>query len=228
MSACSLCDDTGWNFTGAAPEECPCGAAGRLRLEGELRRARFPRAYLSGATIKPWVPSGPLQTAALALIERWGSEFAPGAPGLWLAGRCGAGKSHLAAAALFAVIAAGRTAVWWNIADLLAEIQGTFDGSGTAERVLADALAADCVVLDDLGATKLTDWSLSIILRLLNNRIDNDRTTIVTTNLTKAQSLENLGERIASRIYDVAPESNKIVANWDDYREKRHRGKRDE
>ncbi len=220
---CPICNDSGWTVEREA-SPCPCGAAARHHVARELERGRFPRAFLRDGEPIPWVARGEEQAKALATVEAWADAFSPESPGLWIAGRCGTGKSHLAAIALFGVFRSGATGVWWNVADLLAEIQGTFNGSGSAEDVLFDALRADCVVLDDLGATKATDWSSQILLRLINNRIDNNRTSIITTNNSSAMIKEMLGDRIESRCYDIAPERNKIVCVWPDYRIERHKG----
>lgn len=224
---CEHCDGSGWTFPEATnvATPCPCGAALRNHVTDQVRRSRFSRAFLgAGGTIKPWRAESPEQRAALAVVERWAATFDPGTPGLWLAGPCGVGKSHLAALALFGVFSRGFTGAWWNVADMLAEVQATFNGPGSEDQVLFEAYASDCAVLDDLGATRGTDWELALILRLLNNRIENNRTTIVTTNLTIEQARVNLGERITSRIYDIAPESNKIVAKWNDFRQVKHKG----
>jgi DNA replication protein DnaC len=56
------------------------------------------------------------------------------------------------------------------------------------------------LVLDDLGTEKLSDWSESVLFRIIDSRYTTRRPLLVSSNLT----LERLGsERLASRLGDV-------------------------
>ena len=60
---------------------------------------------------------------------------------------------------------------------------------------------ADCLVLDDLGAEKTTDWSFSVLYLIIDNRYNNYKKTIITSNFALNQLAGKLGDdRIPSRI----------------------------
>ena len=61
-------------------------------------------------------------------------------------------------------------------------------------------LETPLLVIDDLVAEKVTDWSRAVLFSVLNDRINNKMPTIVTSNLTPAEISEVLGERIGSRL----------------------------
>ncbi len=75
----------------------------------------------------------------------------------------------------------------------------------------------DCLVLDDLGAEKPSEFSIATLYLILDRRVRNLRQTIITTNLDMQQVDEVFGARIASRMAEM-----KIVKiNMPDYRKRR-------
>ena len=75
----------------------------------------------------------------------------------------------------------------------------------------------DCLVLDDLGAEKPSEFSVATLYLILDRRINNCRQTIITTNLEMQEIEQIFGARIASRLSEM-----KIIKiNMPDYRKKR-------
>lgn len=62
----------------------------------------------------------------------------------------------------------------------------------------------DLLVIDELGAGRITQVSYNHFYDLVNYRVDNELATIYTTNYSDAQIKETLGERLYSRIFDTA------------------------
>ena len=54
--------------------------------------------------------------------------------------------------------------------------------------------------MDDMGAEKTTDWSMSTLYVLIDKRYSEMMPTIITSNLTVAEVADKVGDRIASRI----------------------------
>lgn len=120
--------------------------------------------------------------------------FSGGKGNIIMTGKAGRGKSHLAYSIIRGLSdKTKKLGLLVNVTDLLSEIKRDFSKEAFWMDKLKDV---DYLVLDDLGAEKVSDWSTSIIYSLLNKRTN----TIITTNLTPAEIRKIYGERIASRI----------------------------
>jgi len=62
----------------------------------------------------------------------------------------------------------------------------------------------DLIVLDDLGTNKMTEYDISLLTSIIDCRIINGKSTIVTTNCNKQELTSILGARIADRIYNTS------------------------
>ena len=68
-----------------------------------------------------------------------------------------------------------------------------------------DRLAAvDLLHIDDLGAEHRTDWVLEQLYSIINARYEDERSTLITSNLGPDELAEQLGERIVSRLEGIA------------------------
>jgi DNA replication protein DnaC len=119
-------------------------------------------------------------------------------------GPVGTGKTHLAVAALQALITdKGVRGRFVDFTTLVLEIQMTFDGSGTSRDILRPLINADVLVVDELGAGKPTPWVMDLLYYLVNTRYVSERLTIFTTNysdFTHTAGQESLTDRISARI----------------------------
>lgn len=141
---------------------------------------------------------------------------------LVLTGNSGSGKTHLAVAVLRELARAGKVdserARFIPVPELLAEIRTSYTGRGPDEGELIDNYAAlPYLVLDDLGAEKSTEWSISTLYLIIDRRHRDLRPTIVTTNLSLDEIAVCLSPRIASRLAS----GKVIVISTPDYRTKR-------
>lgn len=140
--------------------------------------------------------------------------------GYFLAGKPGVGKTHLAAAMLISRLdhnhaktvckttASGRMyeipqgAIGWiSVPELLTRIRSTFNSTAaeSQEQIISKFAKIEILVLDDLGAEKITDWTASTLYDLISRREANMRDTIVTTN-QDLNTIEAWEPRIASRL----------------------------
>jgi DNA replication protein DnaC len=119
-------------------------------------------------------------------------------------GPVGTGKTHLAVAALQALITdKGVRGRFVDFTTLVLEIQMTFDGSGSSRDILRPLINADVLVVDELGAGKPTPWVMDLLYYLVNTRYVSERLTIFTTNysdFTHTAGQESLTDRISARI----------------------------
>jgi DNA replication protein DnaC len=64
----------------------------------------------------------------------------------------------------------------------------------------------DLLHLDDLGAERRTEWVLEQLYSIVNERWQDQRSIIVTTNLGLDQLREQLGARTVSRLLEICDE----------------------
>jgi DNA replication protein DnaC len=88
--------------------------------------------------------------------------------------------------------------------------------------VLAPVLNADVLVLDELGASKPTDWVRDTMAHVINTRYNEKKFTIFTTNYLderpndREETLEDrIGVRVRSRLYEMC---KTIMMDGKDYR----------
>lgn len=62
----------------------------------------------------------------------------------------------------------------------------------------------DLVVWDDIGTKVGTEFEVENLLNIINNRIDNGKSNIYTSNITPDQLRQRVGERLYSRIINLS------------------------
>jgi len=137
--------------------------------------------------------------------------------GIFLSGPTGTGKTHLGTAIMrdamnpknpnFCGIMKGETynydksIAWISVPHLLEVIKSTFNGlSGkTSYGVCQEFIKPKILLLDDLGAEKRTDFSLSTVYFIVSERINQMKKTIITTN-DSLSVIDKYEPRLASRL----------------------------
>jgi DNA replication protein DnaC len=182
----------------------PCDCTTGDRTERALARARVPERYrhcdfenfetdndieqVSREQLDSWNRS---LTQAKLVVQRFAEEFPVGSDnGLLLMGSCGAGKTHLAIAALKHAVLRGHSGLFYDYRELLKEIQDSYNpvNQSTEMSVLEPVLTAEVLVLDDVGSSKPSPWALETVGHILNTRYNEKRVTILTTNFLDADS----------------------------------------
>jgi DNA replication protein DnaC len=220
-------------------QDCVCRI--ERRAERMLGRAHIPRRYehclLENYDID--LPYSHRSQAAARLTARKFIESYPletGGRGLMLTGSIGVGKTHLAVAILQALVAErGATGLFYDYRDLLKQVQNSYNAQvrETELEILRPVFEAEVLVLDELGASKPTDWVWDTVAHILNTRYNDRRTTIITTNYTNAAPLgaepgvrgamreETLGDRIGERMRSRLQEMCVVVEiQGEDFRQK--------
>jgi len=126
--------------------------------------------------------------------------------GLWFTGDVGTGKTSLAMLVSRAAEKAGRSVAIYPVTRLLAEIKDTYDSQsgGSYMGLFGRLCTVDLLHLDDLGAEKRTDWVLEQLYSIVNERWQDERSIVVTTNLTDLDELrEQIGARTVSRLLEI-------------------------
>ncbi len=132
-----------------------------------------------------------------------------------LTGPCGIGKTYIASAMMKAIIRQhadrayflGDTLRLFNVQfisapELLLKIRDSFEpGANQTEMDLIYWYGSvDCLILDDLGAEKASDWTLQTLYSIIDIRMREQKQTIITSNLDLDGIREKLSDRVASRL----------------------------
>jgi DNA replication protein DnaC len=125
--------------------------------------------------------------------------------GIWFSGDLGTGKTSLAMLVSQAAERRGRSVAVYSVPTLLAEIKNTYDrDAGDSYLSLFRKLCSvDLLHLDDLGAERRTDWVLEQLYSIVNERWQDERSIVATTNLDRDELREQIGWRTVSRLVEI-------------------------
>jgi DNA replication protein DnaC len=149
--------------------------------------------------------------------------------GLLLVGPVGVGKTHLAVAILRELIERYQVGgLFYQFGALLRRIQDSYNAiSQTSEfAVLQPVFDADVLVLDELAASKPTDWVRDTMMQIINTRYNDKRLTIFTTNYADKRTSEKdttelledrIGVALRSRLYEMC---RTVEIEGEDYRKR--------
>jgi DNA replication protein DnaC len=222
---CSFCYGTGTEVVpGKGARRCGCRT--RDVQSNLLEAARIPRRYSECSLLNyhPTSNNGS-QLRAFNYAYRLVREYPSVDRGLLFMGSVGVGKTHLSVAILRELVEKKRVpCLFYEFGTLLKEIQSSYNVvSQTSElKVLAPVIEAEVLVLDELGATKPTDWVRDTMMHVINTRYNDKKLTIFTTNYLderKSEREENLEDRIGVRLRSRLFEMCKTVQiKGEDYR----------
>lgn len=164
---------------------------------------RIPIRFRQAAIAHPQVAAWATKLVTLARDTRPLPRIAQG-PSLLVLGPTGTGKTYNAYGAITALATSGAACHWHALtaADLYAQLRPrpNTDTEREFEKLARTAL----LFIDDIGAAKGTEWNEEINYRLINHRYQHQQPTIVTSNVPPANLANALGERVASRLTEMA------------------------
>ena len=222
---CEFCFDTGKRFTDHGYKVCDCKAGEEIktkRLYRLLELAEIPPRY-TDCSFQNFKPQHETQTQAMIVASTFATNF-PTERGLLFVGPVGTGKTHLATSALKTIITTKYVDGFFiEFSELLVRIQQSWDAAAqtTQWAVLSRVRDSSILVLDEVGARRLTDWARDILYTIINGRYNRKLLTIFTTNYLDTPTPgdetleERIGDKLRSRLYEMC---KTVEVNGTDYR----------
>jgi DNA replication protein DnaC len=210
MPVCELgvCDGSGWiEVDELTAKPCQCRALKAKRKQSRRLGTGIPKRFRGvGFDRQPIADMDPALVREIRTYVRDVDGNLGKGKGLWLFGDVGTGKTSLAMLVSKAALEAGRSVAIYSMPRLLSDIKETYeDRSETSYMQLFERLVGvDLLHIDDLGAEKRTDWVLEQLYSIINERWQEQRSVVVTTNLIDVDELrDQIGPRTVSRLHEM-------------------------
>ena len=238
---CRICDDTGWEIIidDGIDKVRRCNCFSQKNVDLLRKKSKIPKRY-SNCTIEKFRIDIPCEQPDLTDPERpqidlatarqYAKDFVRKYPdnkkGLFFMGKCGVGKTHLAVGIILELMKKKAVpCLFYDFRDLLKEIQASYDSRSSVSEIsiLGPVFNTDVLVLDELGASKVTDWMRDMLTHIINKRYNERKMTIITSNWM--DHIENEGEdtltdrigvRLRSRLYEMCRVIELIGLGWTD------------
>jgi DNA replication protein DnaC len=210
---CPTCKNTGWLEPEPAgpdtvhpPKKCHCLVQEEIDdlyrsagLTGPLREQTFAKFDL---TVYPQADRD-YMGKVMEHCRRFAREVCQGlqVESLLLMGDVGRGKTFLSTAIANVAVEAKRSVVYFTFSEFLDLVRmHKFDDDVAYREGSQRLMDANLIVLDDLGAEKLTEFAGQELFSIINHRINRQLPMVLSTNLTPSEIQDTYGERIASRL----------------------------
>ena len=200
---CSMCSDSGYIKT----ELCPCykkaiaramyEASGLGRANADKTFESFDLRYYTGIDREGRKVREHMEKI-YELCKRYAKNF-DGTESMLMVGATGLGKTHLSSAIARKVIDKGYNVVY----DSAQTVFDTFEAKKYGKDQDADTdRYMDCslLIIDDLGAEHITPYTVSVLYNLVNTRLSNRKSILISTNLTPTELKTKYESRILSRL----------------------------
>jgi DNA replication protein DnaC len=182
-------------------------------VQRQLAQLRDDMSHMYHWSLDSYPADDPIGLKAKNEALLWHKELSSSCP-LYIHGPVGCGKTGLAWSILVEQIKEGTgfdRHEFVNVRQLLSRIRRSFHSDEPYEPIGEFIEDVWLLVLDDLGAERVTDWTREWLATLIEGRYVQERPTIVTSNYSPAQLARRLGhddpiigKRIVSRLTENA------------------------
>ena len=135
----------------------------------------------------------------LNYCRKYAQDFQPGAKSLLFSGATGLGKTFLSACMARQVAENGHSVVYATAGKLFADFEAVKFERAEAD-TLRDYRACELLIVDDLGTEMTTEFVRAALYEIVNTRLLERRSTLISTNLNERDLEARYGGQIASRL----------------------------
>ncbi|AZS50670.1 AAA family ATPase [Entomomonas moraniae] len=203
-STCEQCQQEKRDAENRAEQERAAIEARRVSIEKRLGNACIPPRFQNKG-FENYLADNEGQKRALAKCLRYADQFNENyetGKSLLLLGGVGTGKTHLANAIANKIIREqGRTALYSTVGNVLRLIRSTFNNSDTRELDIYQLFSdPDLLIIDEIGVQKSSEFELTALFDIINDRYENMLPTIIISNHGPSELPNYLGDRVVDRL----------------------------
>ena len=118
-------------------------------------------------------------------------------------GGTGLGKTHLSTAIARVITERGYDVFYNSAVGMISDFESRRFGNGVAATTTDDTTTyteCDLLIIDDLGTEVVNQFTLSCLYHVINTRLNLQKPTIISTNLTPSELRKLYSDRISSRL----------------------------
>ena len=207
---CSMCSDTGY----VGDKLCSC-------VKSEINKELFSEANLSEKLSSQTFDSfrlelysdvpdtnlgiSPRENMRMNYFDckKYADNFNNIYNNLFFTGGCGLGKTYLSSAIANELIANGVDVLYVSsnlLFPILEDLHFNRRVSEKNQYLVEHVFDADLLILDDLGAEFITQFTASELFRIINSRLLDEKKMIISTNLSVSEIEKKYSPRVFSRI----------------------------
>ena len=203
---CNNCKDTG--FIG--PVKCSCYKEKIIKLyyknselENTIRYNNFNNFDLNlfpshKIGEEKYSPRKNMENILEYILKDYIPNFSSISTNLLFYGNPGSGKTYLSYCISKAILDKGYLVIYKTSDELIKNLRDIrFNNDSNMESLL---LNCDLLIIDDLGAEHLNEFSITELFNIINKRILTNKKMLISTNLTLPNITKHYSERIASRL----------------------------
>lgn len=203
---CKLCSDTG--YIGVTPCECTKSKLIKLyykdsSLEETIKDYNFSNFNISLFSShklgnEKYSPRKNMERILDFIVNDYLTNFKTNNDNLLFFGNPGSGKSFLSYCIAKSLLDSGYLVVYKTSDELIKNLRDIrFNNNRDLENMLIDC---DLLIIDDLGAEQISEFSVTELFTLLNKKILRKKKMLISTNLTLPDITQTYSERIGSRL----------------------------
>lgn len=206
-----------------AKEEAQEAARRDIALKELLGSALIPKRFV-GRNFDGYTATTEQEVSALKKCRDYAEDFDDHLRHgrcLLLMGKPGTGKTHLACSiANYLIKERRKSVIYRTVSGILQYIKGSYDSYATYSEAQAfDVLQSpDLLIIDEVGATKPTEFEIATLFQIINARYEECLPTIVISNLMPKELAPVLGERSVDRLREGGGIA--VVFDWKSMRAK--------
>lgn len=201
--ACKLCKNRGYivQRDGQYIRQIVCSCMEERKRNEEIKTSGYAE-LITAKTFENFEIKEPWQKTALHIVKTWVKQTHY--PFLYLGGKTGAGKSHLAIAAFYNLVLRGVRGKFISWREQSRDLKMRMTEAGYYDEKIRELKFVPLLLVDDLLWTNSgtpTEEDFKLAKELIDVRQANGRRTIFTANWT-VKDLNELSEVIGGRIYE--------------------------